>query len=218
MNIYEKLQTMRVALQAQNIKKGGKNTYAKYDYYNLGDFLPQINQLMADNKVTSIVTFTKEIATLTLVDCEKLDARIEFTSPMAPAQLKGNHEIQNLGAVETYQRRYLYLMAFEIVEADALDGGQGKADPAAPPNTNPNWCSNKNSDTFVLDLKNTPKDEIARLWAFAGWSANDLPGYAQGWATNKNISEMNDTTYTALLKELIEYVKTTGKTVESIPF
>ena len=50
------------------------------------------------------------------------DGRIQFTSPMSNASLKGCHEVQNLGAVETYIKRYLYQNCFEIVEADALDG------------------------------------------------------------------------------------------------
>lgn len=217
MNIYEKLQTMRVALQTQNIKKGGKNTYAKYDYYELADFLPQINKLMAENKVTSIVTFTKETATLTLVDCEKLDARIEFTSPMAAAQLKGVHEIQNLGAVETYQRRYLYMVAFEIVEADVVDASQGKTEPAQP-NTDPDWCSPKGSNTFVLDIKNTPQTELERLWKFASWDTTQLAGYVQNWAAGKGVTDMNDTTYKALLIEQVDYLRTTGKQIEEVPF
>jgi hypothetical protein len=40
---------------------------------------------------------------------------------MADANLKGCHPIQNLGAVETYTRRYLWVTAMEIVEHDALD-------------------------------------------------------------------------------------------------
>jgi hypothetical protein len=125
MNIYEKLQKMRVELQQLNIKKSGKNTYAGYEYFELGDFMPPINQLMKDNGVCSIVTYGSEAATLTLINVEKPEEAIFFTSPMAEAVLKGAHPIQNLGAVETYQRRYLYMTAFEIVEADALDATQG---------------------------------------------------------------------------------------------
>lgn len=221
MNIYEKLQTMRVALQMQNLKKSGKNTYSKYDYYNLSDFLPQVNQLMVDNKVTSVITFDKEFAKLTLIDCEKPDARIEFTSPMASAQLKGVHEIQNLGAVETYQRRYLYMVAFEIVEADVLDAVQGKElVQQQPANTNPNWCSPVGSNVFVVDCKNPPKAELERLWKFVGWDVMQLDGYIQSWAANKNIQQMNDTTYTALLKEQMSYLKNErGMSIDdSIPF
>ena len=45
---------------------------------------------------------------------------------MSSASLKGCHDVQNLGAVQTYIRRYLYTNAFEIVESDALDSTQGR--------------------------------------------------------------------------------------------
>lgn len=127
MKVYEKLQKCRVELQNNNLKKSGVNNFAGYSYYELSDFLPTINQLMLDNKLCSVIAFTSEIATLTIIDTED-GTKIEFTSPMAEAQLKGTHPIQNLGAVETYQRRYLYMNAFEIVEHDALDGTTGKDD------------------------------------------------------------------------------------------
>lgn len=138
MNIYEKLQSMRVALQALNIKKSGKNTYAGYEYFELGDFMPPINQLMKEHGVCSIVSYGPEAATLTLINIEKPEESIVFSSPMAEATLKGAHPIQNLGAVETYQRRYLYMTAFEIVEADALDATQGaESSGAARGSSNP---------------------------------------------------------------------------------
>jgi len=67
-----------------------------------------------------VVSFDKELATLTITDTED-STEIKLTSPMAEANLKGCHPIQNLGAVETYTRRYLWVSAMEIVEHDALD-------------------------------------------------------------------------------------------------
>lgn len=126
MNIYQKLVEMRVELKGMNIRKTGKNQFAGYDYYDLGDILPPILDVEKAHNVLSYVTFSQDTATLTLVDCDKPEDRIIFTSPMAEATLKGAHAIQNLGAVETYQRRYLYMAAFEIVEHDILDATQGK--------------------------------------------------------------------------------------------
>ncbi len=126
MNIYEKLQTMRSDLQKKKLKKTGKNSYSGYDYFELSDLIPSINEILLTNKCTSILAFTPELATLKIIDAEKPEDFVEFTSPMSTANLKGNHEVQNLGAVETYIRRYLYTNAFEIVESDALDSTSGK--------------------------------------------------------------------------------------------
>jgi hypothetical protein len=128
MNIYEKLQTCRVELQNMKFKKSGKNTFSNYDYFELQDFLPKINELFQRHKLFSQVSFDKDLATMTITNAEKPEEKLTFTSPMATAQLKGCHEIQNLGAVQTYQRRYLYVAALEIVEHDALDATTGKED------------------------------------------------------------------------------------------
>lgn len=121
MNVYEKLSKARAGFQIANIKKSGHNKFAGYTYYELSDILPAVNQLAMELKFTCIVSFTKEIATLDFIDCEKTEDKITFTSPMSEANLKGCHPVQNMGAVETYIKRYLYQNCLEIVEADALD-------------------------------------------------------------------------------------------------
>lgn len=128
MNIYEKIQTVRCLLQKENFKKSGNNKFAGYEYFELGDFLPKINELMLEHKLTSNISFGLDMAILTLIDIEKPEDKVTFTSPMSEAQLRGCHAVQNLGAVQTYLRRYLYMNAFEIVEADPLEVTTGKED------------------------------------------------------------------------------------------
>jgi len=53
----------------------------------------------------------------------------KFTCPMASAQLKGCHDVQNLGASITYITRYLLVMALAICEHDALDATTGSEEP-----------------------------------------------------------------------------------------
>lgn len=126
--VYAKLQEARIRLQAAPLKKSGHNKFAGYQYFELGDFLPTINQIFNDLGLCSVVSFDKELATLRIVDTAG-GGCITFTSPMADANLKGCHPIQNLGAVETYSRRYLYVTALEIVEHDALDATVGADEP-----------------------------------------------------------------------------------------
>jgi hypothetical protein len=121
MNVYEKLQKARIELQSKTMKKSGHNKFAGYQYFELGDFLPEINKLFSELKLCSVVSFGKDLAELKVINIEKPEEVVTFTSPMAEANLKGCHPIQNLGAVETYNRRYLYVTALEIVEHDALD-------------------------------------------------------------------------------------------------
>lgn len=129
MNVYEKIQQVRVELQNLGLNKSGKNKFAGYTYFELSDFLPAINQLCKDHKLMTHISFTREEATLTIINAEAPDEKVIYTSPMYEAVLKGAHPIQNAGAVITYQRRYLMMLAFEIVECDALDSTQGKSAP-----------------------------------------------------------------------------------------
>ena len=121
MNVYEKLQKARVELQNKRLSKSGFNNFSKYAYFELSDFLPTINQICLDLKLMTQTSFTHDMATLKIINTEKPEEVIEFTSPMASVQMKGCHEMQNIGAAETYQRRYLLVTAFEIVENDVLD-------------------------------------------------------------------------------------------------
>jgi hypothetical protein len=120
MGVHKKLMDARILLQQAPLKKSGHNKFAGYSYFELGDFLPTINQIFARVGLCGVVSFDKELATLTITDTED-STEIKLTSPMADANLKGCHPIQNLGAVETYTRRYLWVSAMEIVEHDALD-------------------------------------------------------------------------------------------------
>ena len=120
MGVHKKLMEARILLQQAPLKKSGHNKFAGYSYFELGDFLPTINQIFSKIGLCGVVSFDKELATLTITDTED-STEIKLTSPMAEANLKGCHPIQNLGAVETYTRRYLWVSAMEIVEHDALD-------------------------------------------------------------------------------------------------
>jgi hypothetical protein len=120
MSVHSKLMNARIRLQNTQLKKTGHNKFAGYYYFELGDFLPQVQEIFHQVGLCGYISFDTTIATLTIVDFED-NSQITITSPMVEANLKGAHPIQNLGAVETYTRRYLWVSAMEIVEHDALD-------------------------------------------------------------------------------------------------
>jgi hypothetical protein len=123
MSVYAKLNEARISLQNTELTKSGHNSYAGYRYFELGDFLPAIQDIFRNLNLCGVVSYTAEYATLTIVDIDD-KSQIVITSPMGSAALKGCHEVQNIGAVETYQRRYLWVTAMEIVEHDALDASE----------------------------------------------------------------------------------------------
>ena len=121
-NVYTKLMEARLRLHSIDLKKSGHNKFAGYKYFELGDFLPTIQNIFNELGLCGVVSYTQDLATLTITDGTD---NIVITSPMGSAALKGCHEVQNIGAVETYQRRYLWVTAMEIVEHDVLDAVTG---------------------------------------------------------------------------------------------
>lgn len=120
-NLYLKIQAVKEKLLKANIKKSGHNKFAGYTYYELSDFIPYIIKFCNEEKIFTSITFTNEYATLTIINSENPSEKIRYTSPMRELSLKGCNEIQGLGGVETYSRRYLYMSAFDIIENDMFD-------------------------------------------------------------------------------------------------
>jgi len=143
MNVYEKLNAAREEFHGLELKKTGHNKFAGYYYFELGDFLIPALKVFKKNGLCGIVTFEDKIAMMSIRNVEKPDEFIVISSPMGSAALKGCHEVQNIGAVETYQRRYLWVAALEIVEHDAIDGSEGKAGP-----TREEWLAERKAEIF----------------------------------------------------------------------
>jgi hypothetical protein len=128
MNVYQKLNAARESFHQTKLTKTGHNKFAGYKYFELGDFLVPALHIFAEHGLAGIISFGKEEASMTIIDVYKPEDRIVITSPMSSAALKGAHEIQNLGAVQTYLRRYLWVAALEIVEHDAIDSSDKVTD------------------------------------------------------------------------------------------
>lgn len=134
--IFKRLQEIKAQLSATKLTKSGKNTYSGYSYFELSDFLPTLIKLCNDNGVYTQVSFTNDMAILTAINVDNPQERVEVTSPMREAEVKGAVSIQQLGAVQTYERRYLYMAMFDIVDNDVCDAVQGKSEQLYAKQTN----------------------------------------------------------------------------------
>lgn len=123
LNIYQKIQKARVDLQNKDLKKTGYNKYSNYKYFELGDFLPHINDICNEIGLYTEFSYEEKLATLTIYNTENLEEKRIWTTPVEVATLKGCSTIQNIGGTQSFARRYLYMMAFEIAETDVIDGG-----------------------------------------------------------------------------------------------
>jgi hypothetical protein len=123
-NVYQKLNSARQAFHQAKLSKTGCNKFAGYTYFELSDFVTVALKVFQENGLCSVITFGKELATMRIVNTDKPDEYVEITSPMSTANLKGCHEVQQLGAVQSYLRRYLWVAALEIIEHDGIDSSE----------------------------------------------------------------------------------------------
>jgi len=216
-NIYGKLAAARKEFHSLELVKTGRNKYAGYSYFELGDFLIPAMKCLHKQGLVPVVSFDAETASMMLYEVGSKEV-IVITSPMVNAQykyikdegntvitvnqgagLKGCHPIQNLGAVETYQRRYLWVALMEIVEHDALDAGEpvqsGK--PASKPTQQPviaQEIPNEPNDTEnVIEDAQGAKEVTDLMIQLAGtMHSNSLKSLGEFWKANKKPIDLLD--------------------------
>lgn len=125
LNLNESIIKIRVKLQNSKIKKSGKNKFAGFEYYELGDFLPKLNELMLEENINDLFTIENDEVKLILMKGEekqeyKMPFRI-FETPLTKDGKQSMQDIQYLGALNTYYKRYLYLNAFGITDGEVID-------------------------------------------------------------------------------------------------
>lgn len=133
-SLNESIIKIRVKLQETNLKKSGKNKFAGFDYFELADFLPTLNKLMLEEGINDKFYIKDDLATLEIQKGEEVNV---YTMPFVlfetPVNIKTNdktgevrevksmQDIQYLGALNTYYKRYLYLNAFGITDGEVID-------------------------------------------------------------------------------------------------
>lgn len=200
MAVYSKLAAARTMLRGTQLKKSGHNKFAGYHYFELGDFLHPTLEIFDKLGLIGIVSFTKDEASLAIVDMEG-GGEIVITSPFGSAALKGCHEVQNIGAVETYQRRYLWVTAMEIVEHDALDATTGRKGDA-PVITPKGGIGDDLPDdikSFLVELAESCKELVASGKAREAYDlikSNELEADQEVWLS----TQMDSSTRAAIKK------------------
>ena len=128
-NVFAKLIEARSRFLAAGVKKSGVNRFAEFKYFTLEDIIPVKQEIFKDLGLIDTISFEESIATLMLINADNPDEVIVFTSPLEDDESLIKNPIQKLGAVETYVRRYLYMLLLDIVEADTIDAVSDKPDP-----------------------------------------------------------------------------------------
>ena len=106
MSVFKKLQEARVKLHNTKLNKSGENKFARFKYFELGDFIPQVTEIFNGLGLCGVVSFTQDTAYLTVHNVDEKDDFVTFTSPLIYASVEKTQPIQNLGSTHTYMRRY----------------------------------------------------------------------------------------------------------------
>ncbi len=124
-NLNDSIISIRVKLQNSKLKKSGKNKFAGFDYFELADFLPKLNELMLEEQVNDRFYIKDDLATLELQKGEEINVYtmpfVLFSTPLNKNGQPSMQDIQYLGALNTYYKRYLYLNAFGITDGEVID-------------------------------------------------------------------------------------------------
>ena len=131
MNVYGKLIEARKRFLEAGIKKTGVNRYAEYKYFTLDEIIPTKQAIFRDLGLADVISFGPEVATMTVFNVADPLDQIVFTSQLAADESMIKNPIQKVGAIQTYVRRYLYLLALDIIESDGIEETTDKPDPEA---------------------------------------------------------------------------------------
>ncbi len=179
-NIYQKLQKCRVELQNLKLKKSGHNSYSKYEYFELNDFMPSVNLLFEKHCLFSNFSIFDKEAKLTIYDtaAENLAEMntITFTSPVEELDLKGCNKIQALGGIHTYLKRYLYMNALEIVENDMFDPLTGK-DTKKVPKQETTQTTNEDDDLYAYIDEIDDMETLSAYYKTAAEKVKDIRAF-----------------------------------------
>lgn len=195
-NVYQKLQECRVELQQMNLKKSGRNTFSNYDYFELADFLPKVNEMFLQKGLISLFNIDAEEASLTIIDMAT-SQQVKFTSPIAEATIKGANPVQCLGGTHTYLKRYLYFNALEIVENDMFDSTQGKKQENTQPQPQkaPYSASYQpqQANTYQQpQMQNTPQNQPEKMTGEQAMIIYGLPDQLKSYVCQKlQINDIN---------------------------
>lgn len=122
LNIYQKLLLVRDEFAREEVKKSGKNIQLSSFFYELKDIVPVARPIFTKYRLLPLTSVANGNAVMTVVDVDSPENKLYFE--LTVQTYDGNKAVtppQAYGAVVTYYRRYLYMVALDIVEADYLE-------------------------------------------------------------------------------------------------
>jgi hypothetical protein len=155
LTIHARMAKIKKELSETKIAKSGHNKFAGFKYHELSDFIEIVNKLNEKHGVNDVINIDKisGSCTLTLYNVDDANDFVTVITPYEQAEMLGKggapsnvDAIQRMGSTITYNRRYLYMTAYNIQESDGVDGNDTTPPKATPKAKTPPQAANATPD------------------------------------------------------------------------
>lgn len=172
MNLYQKVAKIKGEMSSMKFSKTGRNSFTKFNYFQLDDFEPTLEKLCSQYGVVTYFQFALDAARMVVVDADSPADKIEVDSPVDVSFGKTSSKMQDIGAMQTYARRYLFMSFFGITESDFLDEVAGKDTPKSEDDVEhvtPDKDGSKKSDSNTDNRKPDTNADKKKGTAYQVW-------------------------------------------------
>lgn len=125
--IYNKIQKGKKIFLEAGIKPTGRNSFQKYNYFEMKDIEPTLLRVCEELQISTRFVFSSTSANLIIRD-EEDGIEVYYSLPLPEVKVvdDARKAMQEIGSIQTYAMRYLYIQAFEIVVTDTIDNNWSK--------------------------------------------------------------------------------------------
>jgi hypothetical protein len=120
MKTLSKIQKAIELIKGKNLKKQGKNTFSKYDYYTPEQVAELVTWATHEVKLLTKFDLIRNdlgiSGRLSVFDIESDESPVIYEMASAIPDIKATNISQQLGGAMTYTKRYLLMNAFDIVD------------------------------------------------------------------------------------------------------
>lgn len=182
LNVYQRLSLAREKIKNTKLKKAGKNSFSKYEY-----FTPeQIDALVFDacnsNGLITLFDLSRNEygleGVLTVANVENPDDFLEFRQATDIPAIKATNIAQQMGGMVTYTERYLSMSAFNIKD-NSLDF-----------DTTENTKSSGSKPKPKVEKKSLQKEQVESIIEWCKKNGKDLSFIEDNYDMSKEVKEL----------------------------
>jgi len=225
----QRIAEFKAEFHSLEIKMTGENTFSRFFYFQLKDFVDDATILLAKHGLYFKTNFPKigpeETDRICVGVCHDAfsDKEESFELPVVKAFIKGANEIQALGATITYMRRYIWMVFLDLVESDAVDQNpKGDSEPEGEKKPNRRRAAKKTQDkTEPVPVKEKLPEEPSLTDNYRKHfmkelekTENVLGAIATIEDTKSGWGKKVDTLSVTEMKEILRQMKTPFPTIE----